>query len=640
MVLMHSRWLLPLLLVCSCSDPGAEPGNLVYNGNFEAEGAPPAGWAIWGPEHHKKPEYVQTVRDNPHTGRACLRVHHPANTAATAATHPRQAIRPKKGHAYRVTFWARADRPRRALFGFAAYSNLLTWTNAPSPGTFPLDLDPHWKRFQFEITEGIDFRADTSPYLLLIFRATCWSSEHGTLWVDDVRLEERLTQVEPLIDETHLAAAPRTLPAGKDVALTFKGRAHRANRNVGGIAFRQLVQKNMPYNARGQWNLPRELEDAIRDLRMPMSRIFNVGEEPFGLEAALDRVAELTRRCGVGEMILELEDIWSNRSLPPEAWEEAVRYSKEKGYGFKWWEVGNEPYAFMWGQGRAYPNADAYIKHVKEVYAAVKRADPSAKVGVSVRMDVARWGGYVLKHAAGHYDFVVAHYYSYAEVWRTPPEDLIVTENAKILQRVREVQALIDAYNPGRKLPQLDTEWGMHSQGPDDEPPDYVNQNANLIGTLHRAVRMIGYLRENVLEGTTGWQVLSPINAPGFAVLFLEAPYARSLLYWLYFYFNRHVGEWVTELDGTLPRDVAVVATEDDSSRYLILANASWTASHPCRTNLKGSAKAVVLSDYRPGDPKTNSPRVDRKEDAVREVEIRLDSFELPPRSILFLTLK
>lgn len=633
------RSLALLLVIASCHDPGTEPGNLIYNGGFECEGAPPPGWAIWGPERHKKPEYVRTVRDHPSRGRACLRLDHPAGTAALAATHPRQALRPKKAHAYSVVFWARADRPRRALFGFAAYSNLLTWTNAPSPGTFPLDVDPQWKRFEFEIVEGIDFRVETSPYLLLTFRATCWSSEQGTLWIDDVCLRERPVQVEPLIDETRLQApVPKVLRPGRNVVLTLKGRAHRANRGVGGLAFRRLVHENLPFNVRGEWNLPSELEDAIRQLRLPLGRIFNVGEEPFDLETSLDCVAELSRRCGIGEMVIELEDSWSNRSLPPEVWEQAVRYSKERGCNFKWWEVGNEPYACLWGEGRAYPDADAYIRHLRDVYAAVKRADPEARVGVSVRMDVPRWGGYVLQRAAGCYDFVVAHYYSYAEVWRTSPRDLIITENAAILRRVREVQALINACNPGRAIPQVDTEWGMHSQGPDDQPPDQVPQNANLIGTLHRAVRMIEYLREGSLQGAAGWQILSPVNAEGFAVLFMDAPAARSLLYWLYFYFNRHVGEWVTEVDGALPHDVAAVATEDDSSRYLILANASWSAAYSCRTSLVGATTAVVLSDFRPGDPAVHSPRVDHKEDAVRELLIRLDLFELPARSVMFVT--
>ncbi len=79
---------------------------------------------------------------------------------------------------------------------------------------------------------------------------------------------------------------------------------------------------------------------------------------------------------------------------------------------------------------------------------------------------------------------------------------------------------------------------------PDGKPADYEDRNANIIGTVHRAVRLIYYAREGILRGASGWQMLSALNGQGFGILSQQAPEQRFLLYWLYYYFNRHVGEW------------------------------------------------------------------------------------------------
>ena len=40
---------------------------------------------------------------------------------------------------------------------------------------------------------------------------------------------------------------------------------------------------------------------------------------------------------------------------------------------------------------------------------------------------------------------------------------------------------------------------------------------------------------------------------PGFGFLATDAPRCRAMNYWLYCYFNRHVGQWVVGIDGTAP---------------------------------------------------------------------------------------
>jgi hypothetical protein len=47
--------------------------------------------------------------------------------------------------------------------------------------------------------------------------------------------------------------------------------------------------------------------------------------------------------------------------------------------------------------------------------------------------------------------------------------------------------------------------------------------------------------------------MLSALNGQGFGILSQQAPEKRFLLYWLYSCFNRYVGEWALQLDGTAP---------------------------------------------------------------------------------------
>ena len=49
----------------------------------------------------------------------------------------------------------------------------------------------------------------------------------------------------------------------------------------------------LPFDRRGRYALPPELEEAIREMRLPMTRFYALGDESFGLEAAIDKAAEL-----------------------------------------------------------------------------------------------------------------------------------------------------------------------------------------------------------------------------------------------------------------------------------------------------------------------------------------------------------
>ena len=96
-------------------------------------------------------------------------------------------------------------------------------------------------------------------------------------------------------------------------------------------------------------------------MKLPMTRFYAVGDEPFGLEGAIDRVAEMCRRVGVPEdhTVLELETQGANSKLSPEIWARGVQYSVQQGYKFRHWEIANEPYLMR--PGTAFPSPNVYI---------------------------------------------------------------------------------------------------------------------------------------------------------------------------------------------------------------------------------------------------------------------------------------
>lgn len=654
-----------LLVGLGQSDAGER--NLVVNGDFEQSSSlsPPPGWAMWGAQKYKVPENFTRDTRQPHSGEACFRIHHPADTGGYVVSSPESAIRPKPGAMYTVTFWARADRPGDAVFGWTAYRSVRPFLDAPSPGIFPIRVDQQWREFRFALHEGWDFFAEDCRYLLLTFKAAERAAEERTLWIDDVAVTEQPSPRQGrLVNPDTLAydrLEHRLRPGGKLVVTVDAGkRVREAPKEVGGVSIHRVAGwARLPFDKEGRYVLPLDLEEAVRQMRLPMTRFYALGDEPFGLEAAIDKAAEFLNRIGVPQAAtpLEFEIQGGTSKLSPEIWARGVRHSLAQGYEFRHWEVTNEPY--VTAARRTFPTADSYLEHFLAVSKAIRLAQPDARIGMAINHGSPAWGNYLMKQAAGHYDFVVPHYYCFMNVQRSSFEDVVLGGNYQILDDALKVNALLRMYNPDRVVWQYDTEWGMHSSGPQGEPPDYVPRNANIFGMMHRAVRLIHYLREGMLRGASSWEMFTYRRVPGFGFLAQDAPQLRSMTYWLYYHFNRHVGRWVLAIDGTAPyyegsvggrtyrgplTPAVATLSDDERQAFLILANGSWKQAAPCRIEVKNfavsRAEAVVLSHSDPD----GYPLLERKEDLVGTLPVALDgsrlALTLPPHAVAFITLE
>ncbi len=679
-MIMQLPPLLRLMAVAAtlvASAGAAPPPEVVFSDDFEAtaDQSPPANWVMWGAEQWKTPANYTRDTASPHRGQGCFRIHKPAGTRGYVVSSPARAVRPRRGTIIEVRFWARAAHAGSASFGLTAYESIAPFRDAPSPGFWPLPVTTEWREYQFAVREGLDFFAERAAHLLLTLNASTRADEEQTLWVDDVQVTSQTNpQATRLVDEATLKCdlVPARLVPGErlDCTVDVATVERPATPAAGGISFHRVSGwTGEPYDRDGRYTLKPATEAALKDLRLPLTRFYGVGHERYPVTESLDKIAELARRIDVplASIVLELEEQSANRKLEPEEWAKALRHARQRGYGFRYFEVANEPYSSTWGiqMGRAFPTAESYADHVKAVATALRAVDPQVQVGIAIG-DGAKWGNYVLQRAAGAYDYVVPHYYAGFGSGATRRfEAVTVGDNQRILERIQRVGALIRAYNPGRAVYQLDTEWGRHSSGAAGQVADDVWRNANSWGMLHRAVRLIYYAREGVLRGASSWQMFSAIRSPGFGILTGQAPDKRFLMYWLYHQFNRHVGEQVIAISGSAPYWQAAAGEDpqirpgtyggpltpllatrgaDGKSVLLVVANASLSRQIPATVTLKGAApREVQATLLRQDDPEAN-PLVDQAADVLRALSVTTEGnrlrFDLPGHSVAFVRLR
>jgi hypothetical protein len=161
--------------------------------------------------------------------------------------------------------------------------------------------------------EGWDFFAEDCRHLLLTFLATPQAAEERTLWIDDVVVTEQPSLRDGrLINPATLTYQPleHRLQPGEQLSLTVDAdkRLRETHREVGGVSFHRVAGwAKLPFDRQGRYVLPAELEEAIRQMRLPMTRFYALGDEPFGLETAIDKAAEFLDRIGVDQAATPLE---------------------------------------------------------------------------------------------------------------------------------------------------------------------------------------------------------------------------------------------------------------------------------------------------------------------------------------------
>ncbi len=651
----------------------------VQGGDFEAPFTTVADisdrWTAWGIDTQQMIPGMTRDETDPHGGKACLRVFRPADPRewrGVVVNSPfKNALQPEPHTRYTLSFHARTDRTGPIRVAVASYRSVKPIEQGPQITTQQFEVGSGWTQCRLTFTAGEDFYADEARHIYVAFFPAVGAalSHDKTLWLDDIAIAATpLGAGFPrIVNPASLDVSPLPLRLGPGPTLDLQINAativRPTNRLANGVAIAGLARWNGPFNTTGAYALPQAAETAVRELRIPFSRLYGLADdEPFdSIEVAIDKAAELLDRLGIPRdtTALELEGVLANTELSPAEWRRAVAHARGKGLGFRHWEIGNEVYVSIWGAGgKAFASPTDYADHVIAVSRAIKEVQPEARVGISIKPDHIAWGNRLLAETAGHYDFVCPHFYDFSKAHQADFEDVVVAANHARLDEALRLNALLRAYNPDRQVSIYDTEWGLHSYAADGGKAWAEPRNANILGTLYRAVRMLYYAREDVVEGAAGWNLFSMSHNPGFLLIASDKPEQRSMLYWLYHHFSRHIGDHVVAISGQAPyhpdpRDAAapgfpltpVLATlSADSSRlFVMVVNGSWEQSVPARLRLTGftprACKAVVLRH----DDLAAHPLLAHDEEFVGTIPVTITgetlSFDLPSHSIIFLTL-
>ncbi|MFP4056234.1 MAG: endo-1,4-beta-xylanase [Candidatus Brocadiia bacterium] len=173
------RTSLCLLLAGLAANAGT---NLVRNPSFETDadgdGTPDA----WHAAHDRACVTLELALDAGRDGSRCARLacsrFRPGSPAAHAML-AQNGVALRRGHAYRVSLWARA-RDLEADVVSVAVSDTTVWANCGLYASF--NPDDRWRRFRFLFRATRDVGAES--------RFQLWFTSTGTLWVDDVEVVE------------------------------------------------------------------------------------------------------------------------------------------------------------------------------------------------------------------------------------------------------------------------------------------------------------------------------------------------------------------------------------------------------------------------------------------------------------------
>jgi len=470
------------------------------------------------------------------------------------------------------------------------------------------------------------------------------------------------------------AELPHRLKEGKQlrVRVDISKVLRKENPLVRGISMHGLTgYLRHPYAVGGKYQLEQAVLESVQELAIPNSRVFMTTRNgDITQEQVVDKAAEIYRKFGVplNRVVLCINN---DELRNPKRVIEIIAHARKRGYGFTLWELGNEP----WNKGavpKALFNRDPkeYQRQALNVAKAIRNYDPKLKIVIPVVHELASpWSTGTMKAMAGYYDYVAGHHYGFSRFYRCTFEGMALTENYMILQNIQAMNRVLKQLNPGREVHQWDTEWGMHSksydaQGEPKEPalkPPFCLQNANIMGTLHRAVRLIYYTREDFVRGASSWELFSRKHIPGFGILTRDVPDQRFMIYWLYRHFPQYVGENILDITGECPYYSAtrkehfqvkdrvtgpltpVLASYDpqDDELFFIIANGSWTKSVPSVIESVGftgkEVSAIILSH---DDPEAH-PLVAKESDIINPLAVQLAGnqirFTTPPHSVVFI---
>jgi hypothetical protein len=418
-----------------------------------------------------------------------------------------------------------------------------------------------------------------------------------------------------------------------------------------------------------------QLENQLKALAIPLSRNYAIYDEAGGMYNGLDMLANMCNRNNIpqNKIIVGLEEIQADTVtdvLAPSVYIDAVNYCKTKGYGFKYWEISNEP-QYGWGSGLEYPTT--YAQHVKDVYDDIKSVDSTALVGCQICRK-SWYSDQVLKNIAGKADFIAGHWYGgLNNMDNYSISEIILADNFKYLDYIAyENQNIIT--RTGKVIPQIDTEWRLLAKATVDGTVYDGERNprvGNIIGTMYQAVRLIYNIRDNYTYGSCTWHSMGAypgsLVPTGYNQQSIKLEGKTTYLYWLYYYMIHNTGENVVSFSGSAPSftgnaihnvdenstgnlsytgpltPLLVTKNADETKVYITIVNGSATDTVPFSATINNfsftNVQAIRICDNDSNQnwyQNDNSRFVSNPSVLINGKEI---ACSLPPLSCTFITL-
>jgi hypothetical protein len=266
-----------------------------------------------------------------------------------------------------------------------------------------------------------------------------------------------------------------------------------------------------------------------------------------------------------------------------------------KKYGIKYWELGNE----IWAWSDSYIHNTTYAKKIKEFSQAMKAVDPTIQIGASLLLGFSDWDIEVIKRSAKYIDFIIFHFYPYFVQSGISDNHILAAPHSfghnyknsygQGKGIAENAYDFIKKYAPGHesKIDMVVTEFntGDYEQGID---LIYGLAMADLLGEA--TTKDIKLMQFHKLANETGWQWGS------FTADYRPKPSALAISM-----FTKHFGQ------KSLSAKVSDSPTFSVSEKYHVpsMNNVPYFTAHASRSSNNNKLYLMVINKHAVADMKT-----------------------------------
>jgi alpha-L-arabinofuranosidase len=271
------------------------------------------------------------------------------------------------------------------------------------------------------------------------------------------------------------------------------------------------------------------------------------------------------------------------------------------------------------------------------------------------------WREDLIAATAGNFDYVVPHHYCHLyEDDGSSIEDNILGKNYWALDRALDINQILDDVVPGQNAYQYDSEWAPIYHETSGETGGASVRTGNIYGTLHSAVRLIYYAKGDFVKAASAWTALGKKTTTmghSFLPLYDLTGSGRTYNYWLYYYFNRHLGDDILDITGTVPYytpqlgslsefagpEVPMLVTKTGNKIYIVAANGSRTQDETATFNLSNFTVNSAVGVRMTNNDIDAHPLIATKSTVVNNFTVNVSNntvtFPMQKHSIVFITL-